>query len=196
MGKISVKMPRPSIYPVPTLLLTCRDSNQTNIITISWAGILCSSPPIISISVQPQRHSYGLLKEYGKFTINIPSVDILLETDYCGNICGKDVNKQAECRFNLVELVESYPMAIKECKHHLLCEVIEVKEWGGTHTTFIAEVKHEYVDEDCYLGDNDYIYNAIKPIAYCRKNYYQLADAPIGYYGYSQRKDYGENGQR
>ena len=188
MPKIKVETPRPSIYPVPTLLLTCDDGEGTNIITISWAGILCSRPPIISVSIQPQRYSYNLIKEQQHFTVNIPSAELLFETDYCGNISGKDVNKAQACDFTLIQLDDAYPKAIVECRHHLLCDIVDTREWGGTHTTFMAEVKHEFINDDCYLGDSEYSYQKVNPIAYCRKDYFQLEKAPSGYYGYSLRK--------
>ena len=189
MTKIKSEKPRPSIYPVPTLLLTCDDGEKTNIITISWTGILCSQPPIISVSVQPHRHSYNLIMTQKKFTVNIPSTSILYETDVCGTKSGKNTEKDVLCNFHLTKLEESYPKAIEECSHHLMCDVIGTKDWGGTHTVFFAEVKHEYINEDCYLGNNEYVYDKISPIAYCRKNYYKLEKIPIGFYGYSLKNN-------
>ena len=73
MEKIQFSTPKASLYPVPVALVTCYNENKTNIITISWTGIMCSNPPTIYISVRPERYSYKLLSKYRKFCLNIPS---------------------------------------------------------------------------------------------------------------------------
>lgn len=181
MEKLKLDNPKASLYPVPVTLVSCFDRECENIITISWTGILCSNPPIVYISVRPGRYSYQLLSESNRFCLNIPSVSMLKETDYCGNTSGKIVDKAHTCGFDFISLVDGYPRAIKQCKHHLFCEIINRIELGS-HVAFVAEVKHEFVDEDCYLGNHQFDYSLIQPIAYCRKDYYSLSNK-IGSYG-------------
>lgn len=178
MEKRKLEKVRASLYPVPVTLVTC---GEKNIITIAWTGIMCSAPPIIYISVRAERYSYILLEENKRFCLNIPSVDMIAAVDYCGNVSGKNINKSEKCKFELVELVKGYPKAIKQCKHHLFCETINQIKLGS-HDAFIAQVKFEFVDEDCCVGDHIFEYEKINPIAYCRKNYYSLGDK-IGEYG-------------
>lgn len=182
-NKVLLSNPRASLYPVPVTLVTCSDGEYTNVLTISWTGILCSKPPILYISVRPQRHSFHILEQSGKFCVNIPSRDMLRNVDYCGNISGESVNKCAECGLSLIELVKTYPKAIAECKHHLFCEVINKLDFG-THSAFIARVMHEYVDDDIICGDHLFDYSKVQPLAYCRKSYYALCEE-IGTYGFT-----------
>lgn len=181
MRKQKLENAKASLYPVPVTLVTCFDGEKTNIITISWTGIMCSAPPVIYISVRSERYSYKLLEENERFCLNIPSVDMISAVDYCGNTSGKVVDKSAACSFELLDLVEGYPKAIKQCKHHLFCKVIDRMPLGS-HEVFIAEVKFEFVDEDCYEGNHVFKHERINPIAYCRKDYYSLGNN-IGKYG-------------
>lgn len=181
MSKKKLEKPRASLYPVPVTLVTCFDGTNTNIITISWTGIMCSVPPIIYISVRPERHSYKLISESNRFCMNIPGRNILSEVDYCGNTSGAFTDKSKACNFDLITLADGYPKAIQQCKHHLFCDVVSRIELGS-HDVFIAEVKFEFIDEDCYSDNHSFNYEAIEPIAYCRKDYYSLTER-IGTYG-------------
>lgn len=56
------------LYPLPVVMVSMADKNgKTNIITIAWAGTVCTNPPMVSISVRPERYSYPILKETGEF---------------------------------------------------------------------------------------------------------------------------------
>jgi len=177
--KVELTNIRSSLYPVPVTLVSCEDNSRTNILTISWTGILCSSPPIIYISIRPDRFSYDLVKQSRRFIINIPSENQLEIADKCGNCSGRDVDKFKMFNLSKEYLVKNYPPLIKECKHHLLCDVIEIKEYG-THHAFIGQVSHEFINTDCLI-DNSLDYSKINPIAYCRKDYMFLSESVAKY---------------
>lgn len=184
-SKVLLSNPRASMYPVPVTLVTCTDGDFTNVLTVSWTGIMCSKPPIVYISVRPERYSFHLLEKNKKFCINIPTTDMLEKVDYCGNVSGNIINKCQECGFSLITLAQSYPKAISECKHHLFCDVIDQLDLG-THSAFIAKVIFEYVDEDLICGDHLFDYLKAQPIAYCRKSYFALSEE-IGTYGFTNK---------
>ena len=51
------------LYPVPAVLVTAADrEGNSNIFTVAWAGTICTNPPMLSISVRPERHSYHMIK--------------------------------------------------------------------------------------------------------------------------------------
>ena len=53
MGKIEWR-PGNMLYPLPAVLVTVADENgKDNIITVAWAGTVCTNPPMVSISVRP-----------------------------------------------------------------------------------------------------------------------------------------------
>ena len=178
--KTKLLAPRASLYPVPVTLVTCSDGTRTNVITISWTGILASHPPIIYISVRPERYSYGIFKRSERFCVNIPGIELLEAADFCGNSSGEENDKASYCGFDYDELIKGYPPVIRQCHHHLLCDkIIELPY--GSHTSFVAEVKYEFIDEDCQ-EDGVPVYSKLNPIAYCRKDYFSLSEK-IGTYG-------------
>lgn len=44
------------LYPVPAVMVSCgREGETPNIITVAWAGTICSDPAMVSISVRKER---------------------------------------------------------------------------------------------------------------------------------------------
>lgn len=61
--------------------------------TASWAGICCSSPPAVSVSLRKATYTYQSLIDSKAFTVNIPSNSHVKEVDYIGIASGKDTDK-------------------------------------------------------------------------------------------------------
>ena len=98
MGKQSWK-PGNMLYPLPAVLVSVADKQGTpNVFTVAWTGTVCSDPPMVSISVRPQRHSYGMILETGEFVINLTTADLAFATDYCGVKSGRDTDKFEEMK--------------------------------------------------------------------------------------------------
>ena len=96
MGKRQFK-PGNMLYPVSS----CRrdrwlTGRKSNIFTVAWAGTICTNPPMLSISVRPERHSYHMMKETGEFVVNLTTESMAWATDYCGVRSGRDVDKWKE----------------------------------------------------------------------------------------------------
>jgi len=150
MGKVKIP-PTTLLYPAPVLLVTCKGKKgQPNIITVSWAGILCSDPPLVGISIQPTKYSHGLIKESKQFVINIPTDAILWATDYCGNVSGKDEDKFTKTGLTPLPGEKVMSPLIKECPVNLECDVMQVISLG-THDLFIGKVVVLHVDEEALL---------------------------------------------
>ena len=83
MGKQSWK-PGNMLYPVPAVLVTVADrAGKPNIFTVAWTGTVCSDPPMVSISVRPERYSHQMIEETGEFVINLTTRKLAYATDYC-----------------------------------------------------------------------------------------------------------------
>ena len=84
MSKIEWK-PGNMLYPLPVVMVSVADEEgKDNIITVAWAGTVCTNPPMVSISVRPERYSYYMIKETGEFVINLTTEKLAYATDYCG----------------------------------------------------------------------------------------------------------------
>ena len=105
MGKRQFK-PGNMLYPVPAVLVTAADrEGNSNIFTVAWAGTICTNPPMLSISVRPERHSYHMMKETGEFVVNLTTESMAWATDYCGVRSGRDVDKWKETGLTPVNII-------------------------------------------------------------------------------------------
>jgi flavin reductase (DIM6/NTAB) family NADH-FMN oxidoreductase RutF len=134
-------------FPNPIVLVTSQGlESKPNIITIAWTGVVNSRPPMIGISIQPIRHSHGLIRQSGQFGVNIPNRDLLRAIDYCGFVSGKNTDKFAATGLTPVLARKIKAPLIKECPVNLEC-VLRHFISLGMHDLFIGEIVSIYVDE-------------------------------------------------
>ena len=135
------------LYPLPAVMVSVRGKNgEDNIITVAWAGTVCTNPPMVSISVRPERYSYQMIKESGAFVINLTTEDLCYATDYCGVRSGRDVDKFKEMKLTKVEAEEISAPMIGESPVNIECKVEQVLELGSHHM-FLAKVVAVHADE-------------------------------------------------
>ena len=175
------------LYPLPVVMVSCSSKNhRPNIITVAWAGTICSDPVMVSISVRKERHSHDIIAETGEFVINLVTEDLAFATDYCGVKSGRDTDKFADMNLTPIDIEGVSVPAIKESPLSLACKVQEIKELGS-HDMFIAEVVGVMVDEK-YMDENDkFELNDSKLVAYSHGVYFGLGKR-IGKFGYSVKK--------
>lgn len=176
------------LYPLPAVMVSVADAQgNSNIITIAWAGTICTNPPMVSISVRPERYSYHMIEETGEFVINLTTEKLAYATDYCGVKSGRDVDKFKE--LNLTEEKAEHVKApmIKECPVNIECRVIK-KEELGSHHMFLAEVAAVHVDDAFMDETNRFALEKTDPIVYVHGEYFGLGRL-LGTFGYSIRKD-------
>ncbi len=182
--------PSTSLLPCPIGLITVQGNNgKPNIITLAWLGILASDPPMVSISIRPNRFSSRLIKENGDFVINIPSADDLKKVDYCGTTSGKTVDKIKECNFTTQPASKAKAVILLECPINIECRTRQILNLG-THDVFISEILAIQIKEDVLDENDKWLMNKINPLAYCppTNEYWTLGNA-VGKYGFSQGKN-------
>lgn len=136
------------LNPVPVVLITSRDSEgNDNVFTVGWVGTVCTKPPMLSISIRPERLSYKYIKETMEFTVNLPTSKMTREVDYCGVRSGKTVDKIKEMNFTMREGTNINVPYINECPVSIECKVKNILPLG-THDCFIAEVVGSHIDKD------------------------------------------------
>lgn len=185
MGK-KILRPYEALYPVSVVLVTCvgKDS-KPNIITIAWTGVVCSSPPCISVSIRPSRYSFELIKQTKEFVINIPNEKYLMQTDYCGIISGRNADKFKQTKFTPVAASKVKPPLIKECPVNIECKVKHVIDLGAHHM-FIGEVVAVNAEQDILNDFGEIDYSKTKPIVYNQGQYWSL-NKRIGEFGISRK---------
>lgn len=176
------------LYPLPAVMVSTADqSGKTNILTVAWTGTICTNPPMVYISVRPERYSYQMIKESGEFVINLTTEGLIRATDYCGVRSGRDVDKWKETGLTPLKAETlSYAPAIEESPVSIECRVTEIKELGSHHM-FLAEVTAVQVDESYMNEKNKFELNKTGLLAYSHGEYLGLGKK-LGTFGYSVRK--------
>lgn len=186
MSKINWKSGN-MLYPLPVVMVSCqRKDERPNIITVAWAGTICSDPVMVSISVRKERFSHGIIAETGEFVINLVTQDLVYATDYCGVKSGRDVDKFKMMNLTPVAINGVKAKAIGESPLSLACRVKEIKELGS-HDMFIAEVVGVMVDDKYMRDDGKFELNSSKLVAYSHGEYFGLGKK-LGKFGFSVKK--------
>ena len=157
------------LYPLPAVLITCADKEgHENVFTVAWAGTVCTNPPMVSISVRPERFSHGMIMETKEFVINLTTEDLAYAVDFCGVRSGRDVDK-----FEICKLTREKASKVKA---PLLAEVVAVHA------------------EEAFMDTNKrFRLKQARPLAYSHGEYYGLGKQ-LGTFGYSVKKS--SNGKK
>lgn len=188
MEKKQLWKPGNMLYPVPAVMVSCGDEKgNKNIITIAWAGTICSDPAMVSISVRPERYSYDMIKNSGEFVINLTTKDLAYATDWCGVKSGRDLDKFKEMKLTAGKAQTlTYAPIIEESPVNIECKVRDIRELGSHHM-FIAEVTGVQVSEKHMNETGKFELNKTGLVAYSHGEYFELGEK-LGKFGYSVAK--------
>lgn len=187
MGKESWK-PGNMLYPVPAVMVSCqRPGEKANIVTVAWAGTICSDPAMLSISVRPERYSYDIISETKEFVVNLVTTDLTRACDWCGVRSGREYDKFKEMK--LTEYKSEYmdTPAIDESPVNIYCKVKKIEKLGSHHM-FIAEVVGVTVDDKYMDEKGRFDLRATNLMAYSHGEYFALGKK-LGKFGYSVKKN-------
>ena len=175
------------LYPTPAVMVSCmREGEKPNIITVAWAGTICSDPAMLSISVRKERHSYDILKETGEFVVNLTSKKLARAADWCGVRSGREYDKFKEMNLTPLESQKISAPGIAESPVNIECKVKQSIDLGS-HTIFIAEVMCVTVDDKLLDDKGRLDLGKAKLVAYSHGEYFMLGEK-VGKFGYSVAK--------
>lgn len=194
MSKINFK-PGNMLYPLPAVMVSCGDiAQEANILTVAWTGTICTNPPMVYISVRPERYSYAMIRETGEFVINLTTKKLARATDFCGVRSGRDLDKWNECHLTKIPADTVRCPMIAESPVNIECQVTEINELGSHHM-FLAKVTAVHVD-DAYIDEKGTFHlNDTGLLAYSHGTYHELTKA-MGNFGYSVRKTHRKKQKR
>ncbi len=179
------KNPYSALFPCPVVLVTSVGSDgKPNIVTLAWAGTVCSDPPMIGLGINPKRYSYGLIEESSEFVVNIPTVSILRAVDFCGEVSGRDVDKFAETGLTPEPAGKVKPPLIRECPVNIEC-VVRNRIPLGSHHLFLGEIVLVHVSEEILDAKGEIDFAKAVPLVYNRREYWSLKEK-IGVHGFSK----------
>jgi flavin reductase (DIM6/NTAB) family NADH-FMN oxidoreductase RutF len=176
--------PSTYLFPAPCVVVSCAAGGETNLITLAWAGTLCSEPPQVGIGVRRSRHSHGLLVSGGDFVINIPAEDQARAVDFCGVRSGREVNKWEATGLKAAPAEKVAAPLIDEFPVNLECVIRRTLELGS-HDLFIGEIVAVRVDEAVVGPDGRIDDKRIKPLVYSFGGRYRGLGSLAGTAGFS-----------
>ena len=174
------------LAPLPAVMVSVGDMEESNIITVAWTGILSSDPPRAYISVRPSRHSHAMLKKTGEFVINLTTERLARATDYAGIYTGAKVDKFEKLGLSREKSQTVKAPTIKESPVSLECRVFDVIE-SGTHDIFMADILSVSCDEEILDENGRICYERAGLITYSHGEYYALGEK-LGKFGFSTDK--------
>ena len=176
------------LYPLPAVMLSCgRPGEKPNIITVAWAGTICSDPAMVSVSIRPERYSYDIIKETKEFVINLTTKDLVYATDYCGVKSGRDVDKFKDMNLTAMSATKVSCPLIEESPVNIECKVKEIVKLGS-HDMFIADVLAVDVSEKYMDESGKFNLENTDLLAYSHGEYFLLGEK-LGKFGYSIKKN-------
>lgn len=185
--KKQIWKPGNMLYPLPAVMVSCQRPNEKpNIITLAWAGTICSDPVMVSVSIRPERYSYDIIKETGEFVVNLTTDKLAYATDYCGVKSGRDIDKFKEMNLTAMPSSKLSCPIIGESPVNMECKLKEIVKLGS-HDMFIADVVAIDISEE-YMDENGkFDLNNTGLMVYSHGEYFTLGQK-IGKFGYSVQK--------
>ena len=175
------------LYPLPAVMVSVTDGEgNDNIITVAWAGTVCTNPPMVSISVRPSRFSYDMLCKTKEFVLNLTTEELAYATDYCGLRSGRDVDKFQQLHLTKEKADHVKAPMIGESPVNIECKVRKIEKLGSHHM-FLADVVAVHADEAYMDKNKKFQFNQSHPIVYSHGEYLGLGKK-LGTFGYSVKK--------
>ena len=172
--------------PLPAVMVSVGDMEESNILTVAWTGILSTDPPRAYISVRPSRHSHKILTEKGEFVINLTTEKLARATDYVGIYTGAKVDKFKKCNLTKKESAKVSAPTIAESPIALECKVFDIIH-SGTHDVFLADIVNVSCDDELIDGNGRICFERAGLIAYSHGEYFALGKK-VGRFGFSTDK--------
>ncbi len=139
---------KPSLFPMPVLLVGTVVEGKPNFLVVSYSGIVGGTPPTLSISLWTQHLSAPAILANGEFSVNIPSAAMVEVTDYCGSFSGKEVDKSG--LFEVFHGTLANAPMIGECPLNMECRVLSSRENEEAEEVLIfGEIVEVYCSESC-----------------------------------------------
>ena len=144
---------RPLAFTTPVWVIgTYDEAGKPNAMTASWAGICCSRPPCVTVSLRKATYTHGCLSQRRAFTVSVPSQKYVKEVDFLGLASGRKTDKFAVTGLTPVrsDLVDA--PYVGEFSLVLECKLVQTHEIG-LHTQFIGEILDVKADESVLSAD-------------------------------------------
>ncbi|MFC1897894.1 flavin reductase family protein, partial [Chloroflexota bacterium] len=115
------------LIPVrPILIVGANVTGKANFFEVGGGGSVSSDPPMVVLPIRHQRYTLKGILENRTFSVNIPSVNLVKEADYCGIVSGTKADKVKDCNFNVFYGKLTTAPMIEQCEINMECSVVHI----------------------------------------------------------------------
>jgi flavin reductase (DIM6/NTAB) family NADH-FMN oxidoreductase RutF len=164
----------PILPACPTVLVGAMVEGLVDFTTVAWTGVAASVPPTICIALQHHRYSLKGIRQNMSFSVNIPSTDLIKETDYCGMVSGSKTDKAADCHFTVFYGKLAGAPLIQQCPVNHVCEVVQILNLGS-HELVVGRIVETHLAEEV-LTDGRPDALKIRPFLFTNGKYFSLGE--------------------
>jgi flavin reductase (DIM6/NTAB) family NADH-FMN oxidoreductase RutF len=137
--------PQGFVLPMPMTLIGVDLPSGPNFMPVAWVNRVQFNPPRLVTGMGKPHATNAGIREHGEFSVNIPSVDMVAVTDWCGlQSATRGADKSAP--FEVVRGSLGHAPMIAECPVSLECRVTQVVDLGS-HELFIADIIATWTEE-------------------------------------------------
>ena len=140
-----IKLETQAVGPFPAMIVGAKVDGKPTYTTVGAGGCACLAP-VLCVSLKDTHYITQGIIQTRYFSVNIPSSDLVKETDYCGMISGRDTDK-SDLFTPFYDQDTLAPMA-KECPLSFVCKVCDSTKIQG-FTMFFGEIVAAYADQNC-----------------------------------------------
>ena len=186
------RRPAPVLLPVPIVMVSVAGAHggEPDIVTPAWDGTVCSTPPMLSISLRSAGHAYGLLQHSHEFVVNVPRVSQVRQVDLCGSVASPDSEKFAACGFHALPAARVSAPLIAECPINIECATRHRLSLGA-HDLMIGEIVAVHYDEELLDSRGRLHPDRVQALAYLHGEYWSLG-AKLASHGFTGKESPGE----
>lgn len=151
------------IFPMPTVVIGTQDEGKVNFMAVAWIMQVDYRPPMVGMVLSNDHLTTANIKKTGWFSVNLPSVEQVAQTDYVGIVSGKEMDKSRI--FPVFYGNQKTVPMIEGCSLAMECKLTQTVEINGD-PFFIGKIEGLYAQEGI-ITDGKPDFSKMKPILFC-----------------------------
>ncbi len=176
--------PTTMLSPLPCVLVTSSGADKrVNAMTVAWTGIVNTHPPMLSISVKPERYSHDLIIQSGEFCVHPADREHIRAVDFCGVKSGKNIDKLSAIGLQAEDSGLEYAPALSGFPICIPCILRSVHSLGS-HDLFLGEITRILIRDDL-MDDNGSVHLERAGLVAYSHGLYQELGTVLGFFGFS-----------
>ena len=153
-----------AMYPSLTTIVGAVAAGRPNFLAVAHVGIMNhGTPQYISIGLNKSHHTTQAIHDHRQFSLNIPSQELMAETDYVGLVSGRNTDKSQLFELFYGEL--EYAPMIQACPVTMECRLHSVVEFQ-THDVFIGAIMATHAEAEVLGPKGEIDVAKVKPLLF------------------------------